>query len=185
MDLLPPTLISYNSTKHKNILDFVNLMTYNKRMGTNITPITPEYIPISPESLEIANTYLQCQDVSETAKLLGLPLDQVAAYLAKPDVKEYVTAVYLDSGYRNRFKLGKILDEVIDKKLIEMQEADIGSSKDILDILAMVHKMRMDELAAITALEKARSAGPKKQTNIQINNPAGSIFEKLMDNDEL
>jgi hypothetical protein len=156
-------------------------------MGTQIAPITPEYIPISPESLEIANTYLQCQDVSETASILGLPLEQVASFLAKPDVKSYITSVYLDSGYRNRFKLGKVLDEIIDKKLQEMQEAEIGSSKDIMEIISMAHKMRMDEINAEIALEKARSASPKKQTNIQINSSGipTTIFEKLMDNNEL
>lgn len=158
---------------------------YNIKMGTQIAPITPEYIPISPESLEIANTYLQCQDVKETARILGLPLEQVASFLAKPDVKSYVTSVYVDSGYRNRFKLGAVLDKIIEDKLTEMQEAGIASTKDIVDIIAMAHKMRMDEMNTEIALEKARAASPKKQTNIQINSSGvpASIFEKLLDSE--
>jgi hypothetical protein len=154
-------------------------------MGTQLAAITPEYIPISPESLEIANTYLQCQDINETAAILKIPAEQVAGFLAKTDVKNYITSVYLDSGYRNRFKLGAVLDKIIDKKLLELEEADVGSSKDILDILAMAHKMRMDEMDKEIQLEKARTANPKKQTNIQINSSGVpmTIFEKLLDSE--
>lgn len=156
-------------------------------MGTQIATATAEYLPIAPESLEIANTYLQTQSISETARMLDIPLDKVAAYLAKPDVKEYITAVYLDSGYRNRFKLGEVLDKVIDEKLVEMQEAGIASNNDIMDLLTVAHKMRMDEINAMIALEKAKNASPKKQTNIQVNDNSGrytSIFDKLLDIDE-
>lgn len=162
-------------------------MRYNERMGTQIAPATAEYIPISPESLEIANAYLATSDVHETATTLGIPLEKVTQYLARPEVKEYITSVYLDSGYRNRFKLAKILDKIVDDKLMELEEAGITSDKDIIDILQTIHKMKMEEIAAETARLKALAASPKKQTNIQINNSGvpATIFEKLMDTNEL
>jgi hypothetical protein len=63
------------------------------------------------------------------------------------------------------------MDSVIETKLSEMVETGLGSTKDIADLLTLAHKMRMDELKAITEYEKAKEGSSiKKQTNIQINN---------------
>ena len=50
-----------------------------------------------------------------------------------------------------------------------MQEADLGSTKDIAELLMMAHKIRMDELKAMTDYEKVKNSSPKVQTNVQIN----------------
>jgi hypothetical protein len=56
----------------------------------------------------------------------------------------------------------------------ELEEAEIGSSKDILDILTMAHKMRMEELKAIIEYEKlGQKTEIKNQTNVQINEGMG------------
>ena len=139
-------------------------------------------IPISPEGLEIAKTYLETQDIATTAVRLGIDQLQVTQYLEKPEVKNYVDQVYLNAGYRNRFRLAEVMDQIIERKLGELNEADIGSSKDILDILQFAHKLRMDELAAQTKLEAARASNVKQQTNIQINSPFGDTnYGKLLD----
>ena len=139
-------------------------------------------VPISPEGLEIAKVYLETQDISITAKKLGIDQLQVTQYLEKPEVKNYVDQVYLNAGYRNRFRLAEVMDQIIERKLGELNEADIGSSKDILDILQFAHKLRMDELAAQTKLEAARASNVKQQTNIQINSPFGDTnYGKLLD----
>jgi phage terminase small subunit len=146
-------------------------------------PINPEYTPLPPEDAEIANTYLETMDVNATAKQLNIELYKVTEYINKPVVQKYITEVFMNTGYRNRLKLGTLLDSIIDKKLAEMAEADISSSKDILDILALVAKIRKDEMELTIKLEEAR--GPKRQTNIQINNPAYNPYEdftkKLLD----
>lgn len=139
-------------------------------------------VPISPEGLEIAKVYLETQDISRTATRLGIDQLQVAQYLEKPEVKNYVDQVYLNAGYRNRFKLAEIMDQIVERKLTELNEAEVGSSKDILEILQFAHKMRMDELAAQTKLEAARASNVKQQTNIQINSPYGdSNYGRLLD----
>lgn len=139
-------------------------------------------VPISPEGLEIAKVYLETQDISRTATRLGIDQLQVAQYLEKPEVKNYVDQVYLNAGYRNRFRLAEIMDQIVERKLTELNEAEVGSSKDILEILQFAHKMRMDELAAQTKLEATRASQVKSQTNIQINSPYGdSNYGRLLD----
>jgi predicted transcriptional regulator len=146
-----------------------------------------EIIPIKPEELEIAQTYLQTQSVSETAHMLGIDDSQVSQYLRKPEVKNYLDTVYLSAGYRNRFKIAEAMDDLIEKKLSEMVESGMGSTKDIADLLALAHKMRMEEIKSMTEHEKAKNSTPKVQTNVQINeSPFGSgnygkLLERLLE----
>jgi phage terminase small subunit len=147
-----------------------------------------EVIQISPEGLEIAQVYLKTQNIDETARELKLSPIIVQQYLEKSEVKNFVNDVYLNSGYRNRFKIAELMDQIIEKKLEELQEAEIGSSKDILEILTLAHKMRMDEINAQAKLEAAKAQTVKSQTNIQINSAApygdqnyGKLLDKLLD----
>lgn len=140
-------------------------------------------VPISPEGYEIATTYLRTQDIEATARELGIESLQVTQFLEKAEVKNYVNEMYVNAGYRNRFKLAEVMDSLIERKLEELNEAEIGSSKDILELLQFAHKMRMDEMSAMAKLEAAKLAAPKQQTNIQINaNPySGTNYGKLLD----
>lgn len=124
-------------------------------------------------------------DVSETASQLSIPINQVVSYLGKPEIQRYITEVFMNSGYRNRFKLGALLDKIIDDKLMELSEAGITSSKDIIEILAMVQKFRKEEMDHALKMEELRVGKPKRQTNIQVNNnnengKKTSIFEQLI-----
>ncbi len=148
---------------------------------------TVEEAQISPEALNIANTYLQTTSVRETALKLKVPEDSVSKYLNQREVKKYVDTVFLDLGYRNRFKLAATLDEIIERKLEELDEAEMTSSKDIADLLNMAHKMRMDEMKAQTDQTKAEQATVKNQTNVQINDNSsfgegnyGELMKKLL-----
>ena len=124
---------------------------------------------ISPEGLEIANTYLKTTSVEATASSLGVTQDEVSKYLNQREVKKYVDTVFLDVGYRNRFKLAATLDDIIEKKLEELDEADMTSNKDIAELLQLAHKMRVDEMKIQTDAVKAEQSGIKNQTNVQIN----------------
>src|SRR5574343_661070 len=109
---------------------------------TQILPLPPtalpaEYVQISPEGLEIANCYLQCQDVREVAEELQIGVDLVTQTLAKREVRAYIDHVYLDVGFSNRFKMRSAMDAIIKKKFQEMEEAGTGSNKDIIEILAL------------------------------------------------
>jgi len=126
-------------------------------------------LAISPEGLEVANIYLANGSISETAKALSVPMEKVTTTLQKPEVKRYIDAVYLDSGYRNRVKLANLMDEIIESKLLEARESEMYSSKDLVDILTIAHKMKMEEL-------KHQESEIKNQTNIQINATENNVF---------
>ena len=124
---------------------------------------------ISPEGLEVANAYLELGNIQAVCVRLKLDEGECSEILAKREVKGYIDQVYLDTGYRNRFKLATALDDLIDRKMEEAEESEIYSNKDLADLLQMAHKMRMDEIKAQAELEKAKSQNVKNQINIQNN----------------
>jgi len=142
---------------------------------------------ISPEGIEIANTYLEVGDVNAVSSGLGIPKDQVVEYLNKREIKKYIDSVYLDAGYRNKFKLASVLDTLIDKKIQEVEETEMYTNKDLADLLQMAHKMRMDEIKAQAELEKASVGSIRTQNNVLIQGEApfgqgnyGALMEKLV-----
>lgn len=135
-------------------------------------------IKIAPENLEVANAYLSTGSAMTAASSLGIPPDRVYEILAKSDVKEYMNSVYLDQGYRNRFRLAELLDEIIESKLQEAREAGVYSSKDLVDILSLAHKISEDH-------RKVDKTTIRQQNNVQINSPFGEgnygkLMEKLL-----
>lgn len=152
--------------------------------------MSKEITVISPEGLEVANTYLQYGNVKAVCDYLALPEDKVIQLLNSREVKRYVDTVYLDLGYRNRSNIGAVLDEMINSKLEEAQESGVYSSKDLADLLMMAHKMRMDEIKAQNETVKAEATSIRNQTNVQINESLpfgqgnyGKLMEKLLNND--
>ena len=149
-----------------------------------------EIAVISPEGLEVANTYLQYGNIRAVCDFMQLPENRVVELLGKREVKRYIDTVYLDMGYRNRNNIASVLDEMIASKLEEAQESGIYSSKDLADLLQMAHKMRMDEIKAMAELEKANNASQiRNQTNVQINEGIpfgqgnyGKLMEALLKN---
>lgn len=147
-----------------------------------------EITKISPEGLEIANAYLEKGSLKAVCADLQLRPDDVQEILGRREVKAYIDQVYLDQGYRNRFRLSQVLDSIIDEKLSEAQESGMFSNKDLADLLQMAHKMRMDELKIQVDLEKAQASNIRNQTNVQINELPfgqgnyGKLMEKLLGN---
>ncbi len=146
---------------------------------------------MSPEGLEIANKYLTSGSVEDVSSELNVSKDIVVSTLAKREVKQYIDTVYMDIGYRNRFKLGQTLDTIIDKKMEEAEESEMYSSKDIADLLNLAHKIRMDELKAQTELEKAKAGNIRTQNNVQVltdqpfgQGNYGKLMDKLLKNKE-
>ena len=143
---------------------------------------------ISPEGLEIANAYLELGNIPAVCSRLKIDEAKASEYLAKREVKAYVDQVYLDTGYRNRFKLAETLDTLIEKKMEEAEESEVYTNKDLADLVGMAHKIRMDELKAQTELEKARASTIKTQNNVQINSGEmpfgqgnyGELMKKLL-----
>lgn len=141
-----------------------------------------ETLQLAPEALEVANCYLQLQDARRVADELDLPPTLVTEILARREVRAYVDHVFMDTGFNNRFEMRAAMDALIKKKFQEMHEADVGSTKDITELLALSHKMSMDLLDREIQLEKARQASaPQRQVNVQINEGLdGSKYSHLI-----
>ena len=142
---------------------------------------------MSPEGLEIANSYLKHGSIPAAAKELCVTEDTVSEALNKREIRQYIDTVYLDTGYRNRFRLSETLDLLIEQKLEEAHETEIYTNKDMADLIQLAHKMRMDEMKAQTEMEKAKAGNIKNQVNIQDNSGIpfgegnyGLLLKKLM-----
>ena len=142
---------------------------------------------MSPEGLEIANAYLELGNIQSVCMRLKIDENTAQEFLGKREIKAYIDQVYLDTGYRNRFKLASTLDDIIERKLDEAEESQIYTNKDIADLLSMAHKMRIDEIKAMAELEKAKASNIKNQTNVQINSELpfgqgnyGKLMEELL-----
>ena len=142
---------------------------------------------MSPEGLEIANTYLEQGNIPAVCSKLGVSESEVSEILNKREIKQYIDTVFLDTGYRNRFKISETLDMLIEKKLEESEETEIYTNKDMADLLQMAHKMRIEEIKAQTEMEKAKAQVVKTQVNIQDNSGTpfgqgnyGELIKRLM-----
>lgn len=148
--------------------------------------VTPgESIQIAPEYLEVANSYLQTQDATKTADDLGVELDFVTSILQKREVRAYINTVFFDVGFNNRGRMRSAMDAILRKKFQEMEEADLGSSKDIAELMALSHKMTMDQLALEIKLEELRQkkadSDLKTQINVQVNDAGGGNYHTLIE----
>jgi hypothetical protein len=151
------------------------------------THLPAETLKISPEALEIANCYLQLQDARQVAHELSIDPELVTTTLARKEVRGYIDQVFFDTGYNNRFLMRQAMDAIIRQKFQELDEAGVGSSKDIAELLALSHKMSMDLLDREIQLEKIRQGnpGPQRQVNVQINEGGdgtkyGQLIHKLI-----
>lgn len=139
-------------------------------------------LTISPEGLELANAYLEAGgDVRKAAEVIQVSESKAVDLINKAEVKRYIDQVYLDLGYRNRFKIAEVLDEMIDSKLEEARESELYSSKDLMEIMKLAHQIRMDE-AKLS--QQAQETHIKNQTNVQINDNStfgSGNYGKLMD----
>ena len=158
----------------------------NNELATLPTNTPAEIIDISPEALEVANCYLQLQDITKVAEELDVPVQIVTQHLARREVRQYVDNVFMNLGFNNRFKMRKAMDAIIARKFRDLDESETGSTKDISELLALSHKMSMELLDKEIQLKKLDAEkGPKSQVNVQINesgNNYGSLIERLINN---
>jgi hypothetical protein len=153
-------------------------------MTTQIVQPDEEW-KLNPEMQTVAESYLMTTDVRLTAQDLGIPREKVVYYLNRPEVKRFLDTIYFEQGYLNRNRLQDILAEVMELKLEEMRESEIGSKKDIADLLALAHKIRADE-AKISGMGQEGGKSPSTQNNTQVNIGAGfgdnynNLLEQIM-----
>jgi hypothetical protein len=74
----------------------------------------------------------------------------------------------------------RAMDSLIQQKFQELEESQTGSTKDISELLALSHKMSMEQLDREIQLEKLRQGtGPRTQTNIQINDSTSKYSQLI------
>jgi len=138
-----------------------------------------EAYTMPPEMVAVATMFLETNDIDETATALGIEKNKVIALLNNKEVKRFIDTVFLEQGYFNRSKISSVMTEMIDKKLLELEEAEIGSNKDIADLMVIAHKMRMDEIKAMQAENK--TSAPGTVNNTQINGASfGNNYNDLL-----
>lgn len=158
---------------------------------SNLPVTTPaEVLDINPEDLLVANAYLQNPNISAVCEEMEIPRELVTKILSRREVKTYIDQIFMNQGFNNRFKMADIMDTIIKKKLQELDEAEMGSTKDIAELLQIKHKMMTEHMAHELALEKIRAGSVKNQMNIQVNEGVGgnkynSLIERLMNGDTI
>jgi hypothetical protein len=138
--------------------------------------MTKELTTLSPEGLEIANSYLTLGNIKGVCSDLNVSQEVVVEWLNKREVKKYIDTVYYDLGYRNRNNIASLLDTMIESKLEEAQESEQYTSKDLADLMMMAHKFRMDELKMAIEAEKVSGSVIRTQNNLQINDAGNGMF---------
>lgn len=150
----------------------------------NIAPYSEDATPqaISPEGAKIANTYLanSCS-IKATSHELNIPTYEISATLQEPLVKTYVNSILRETGYRHMVRIAEKLDDIIEMKWDELKEAEIGSNKDIADLLQLAHKMRMD-MSNLIQKDTIKDAGVTKNTQVNVYGEGnyGKLMEKLI-----
>ena len=137
---------------------------------------------ISPEGAKIANTYLASAcSLKDCSNNLGIPTYEISAVLQQPLVKTYVNNILRESGYRHMVKIAEKLDELVEMKWAELEEAEIGSNKDIADLLSLAHKMRMD-MSNLLQKDVIKETGVQKNTQVNVYGDGnyGKLMEKLI-----
>lgn len=132
---------------------------------------------IQPEELEVAETYIATGfRIPDTAEVLNLPKDVVSEILDRRPVKMFLAQAMSEVGYNNHYKMSKLIETVIDKKMEELEEAEIGSNKDIADLIKLaIEWTKVRE----SLIKEERKISVGKQTNVQVNSYDGSNYEKL------
>lgn len=129
---------------------------------------------IDPQVFEVTTEYAQNLNIKETARNLQIPEHQVVEILENKEAKRYIDAIFLEQGYLQRNKLNDVMTKIIDMKLEEMEESELGSNKDILEILKVAHQMQMDHRKV------SKEEQPGQQVNIQ-NNFGGDNYNRLLE----
>lgn len=139
-------------------------------------------LTVAPEFITVATEYVKHLDVAKTAYALKMPAITVTAVLDKKEVQRYIDAIFLQQGYMQRNKLNDVLTKIIDMKMEEMEENEMGSNKDILEIIKFAHTMSMDH-AKLNKEDKGPSTNVKIEQNFGGDNYS-KLLERIVSGDE-
>ena len=107
-----------------------------------------------------------------------MPAHEISNILQEPVIKNYVASVLKEHSYGHMVKIAAKLDELVEMKWDEITEAEIGSNKDIADLLQLAHKMRLD---MSNLLQRETTPVGINQKNTQVNVYGEGNYGKLME----
>ncbi len=131
-------------------------------------------LSLPPEKFDLASAYVANGfDAQKTADAIGVPVASIIDTIKDKEVAKYLNEIYLDLGYRNRQRLGTVLDRVIDQKLEEAMDTGVYSSKDLLEWMKLAIQLRESDIKSQQEITN--------QTNVQINDYSNTNIGSLMD----
>ena len=136
---------------------------------------------IQPESILIANTYLSVGcDIRACANSLDIAPGVVSNVVASRPVREYVQSILRASMMRKMDAITEKMDAIISKKLLELEDLEMTSSKDIADLLQMQHKMLLDQAKIATTASSDKDVSVTQINNVFDNTAYGALMEKIV-----
>jgi len=126
---------------------------------------------LDPIVLSVANKYIECVSLQDIAEEYDVPTDVITKTLEKKEVQNYITAVFMNQGYINRFRRMKIINDVIDQKLQDAIETGVYSKEDLLKWMKHLNDIE----TTVTSKEKQ---GPV--VAIQVNSNYDTLIQDLM-----
>lgn len=115
---------------------------------------------ITLDDITIADAYLNCGDTRETAFNLGISVAELQAVLTRSEVTDYINIVYKEQTATSMNRMSSLMDDIINAK----RSDGIYTEKDLADLVALQHKMLMDNRSMALKEQKANQI-----TNTQIN----------------
>lgn len=139
---------------------------------------------LQPEAIVVVEKYLECnRDVNLVATELNTTPTVIGDILNKREVRGYLDHLFMEAGFRSRDKFFGVLDNILEAKIEELDEAQMGSSMDIMDIMKIYHGMKIKELELSIKLQELQAANKNQSAgtinNVQINNSSG--YDQLLE----
>lgn len=124
---------------------------------------------------DILDAYIaNSQSIVKTAMALGVPKLKVAQVINKPEALTVLTAANTIEE-----QLFAKMEDLLEQRLIFLEEAGIGSNKDPVEIIAAMHKMRMEELKLKVKLAEVKA--PTKVSNTQVNIGLPAVLQAIQE----
>jgi hypothetical protein len=119
---------------------------------------------MSPENQLIADKYMEFKSIEKTAHMLKTTEDKIAKAIRRQDVRRYIDERFLETGFNNKHRVQELMDKIISNKLAEVEEAEVYTKKDLVELLQINHQMRaVEEKLAIERLKLEASLTAAKQ----------------------
>lgn len=132
--------------------------------------ISPESQPLqlAPEDEKALQMFLTTHDSEEVAKATGRKHSEIIALVNSPVAKEMQSTLAQQVACKNFERFDGIFSQILNMKLEEINESQVATQKDIVDVMKIYADIQNNHIKAMAAAN--RTVAPTRQNNIQINN---------------